>query len=137
MSTNSSPPVSEVEHEAHEGDSPSDARKYIDAVLEQSFRHLFGPTATPEQPRRHDVVSIAKLTSALSGYLPPEEIKDIKAAFHFSDEAHLGQYRQSGEPYITHPVAVAEICAGWNLDNQSIMAAVAAHVMEDKGVTQP
>ena len=96
------------------------ARQYIDAVLEQSFRHLFGPTATPEQPRKHGVVSIAKLTEMLSEYLSPEEIKQVKAGFHFSDEAHLGQYRQSGEPYITHPVAVAEICASWRLDVQAI-----------------
>src|ERR1700709_920367 len=104
MSTTPSPSPSDVESHAddgHDAESPSSARKYIDAVLEQSFRHLFGPTATPEQPRRHDVVSIAKLTAALAAYLSPEEINQIKAAFHFSDEAHLGQYRQSGEPYIT------------------------------------
>ncbi|MGI4813402.1 MAG: RelA/SpoT family protein [Janthinobacterium lividum] len=112
------------------------ARNYIDAVLEQSFRHLFGPTATPEQPRKRDVVSIAKLTGMLSEYLQPSEIKDIKAAFHFSDEAHLGQYRQSGEPYITHPVAVAELCAEWKLDAQSIMAALLHDVMEDQGVAK-
>ncbi|RKP56606.1 RelA/SpoT family protein [Pararobbsia silviterrae] len=112
------------------------ARKYIDAVLEQSFRHLFGPTATPEQPRKHEVVSIAKLTATLSAYLKKNELKEVKAAFHFSDEAHLGQYRQSGEPYITHPVAVAEICADWKLDAQSIMAALLHDVMEDQGVTK-
>jgi len=125
-------------HLEHEQDveAPGPARKYIDAVLEQSFRHLFGPTATPEQPRRHDVVSIAKLTSMLAGYLSPEEIKEVKAAFHFGDEAHLGQYRHSGEPYITHPVAVAETCAGWKLDAQSIMAALLHDVMEDQGVTK-
>src|SRR5476649_2496483 len=121
---------------AHDPDSPSAARKYIDAVLEQSFRHLFGPTATPEKPRRHDVVSIAKLTTELAAYLSPEEIKQVKQAFHFSDEAHLGQYRQSGEPYITHPVAVAEICASWKLDDQSIMAALLHDVIEDQGVTK-
>ncbi|HTR06971.1 MAG TPA: guanosine-3',5'-bis(diphosphate) 3'-pyrophosphohydrolase, partial [Paraburkholderia sp.] len=115
MSTTPSP-ATDVDQEA---ETASPARNYIDAVLEQSFRHLFGPTATPEQPRKHGVVSIANLTAALSGYLTPEEIKEVKAAFHFSDEAHLGQYRQSGEPYITHPVAVAEICAGWKLDAQS------------------
>ncbi|KVH68524.1 guanosine-3',5'-bis(diphosphate) 3'-pyrophosphohydrolase [Burkholderia ubonensis] len=114
----------------------SPARQYIDAVLEQSFRHLFGPTATPEQPRKHGVVSIAKLTAALAEYLAQEEIKEVKAAFHFSDEAHLGQYRQSGEPYITHPVAVAEICAGWKLDAQAVMAALLHDVMEDQGVTK-
>ncbi|KVZ60922.1 RelA/SpoT family protein [Burkholderia ubonensis] len=114
----------------------SPARQYIDAVLEQSFRHLFGPTATPEQPRKHGVVSIAKLTAALAEYLAQGEIKEVKAAFHFSDEAHLGQYRQSGEPYITHPVAVAEICAGWKLDAQAVMAALLHDVMEDQGVTK-
>ncbi|KWF29389.1 RelA/SpoT family protein [Burkholderia pseudomultivorans] len=119
-----------------EATAQSPARQYIDAVLEQSFRHLFGPTATPEQPRKHGVVSIANLTAALAEYLPPEEIKEVKAAFHFSDEAHLGQYRQSGEPYITHPVAVAEICAGWKLDAQAIMAALLHDVMEDQGVTK-
>jgi hypothetical protein len=72
----------------------------------------------------------------LAGYLSPEEIKEVKAAFHFGDEAHLGQYRQSGEPYITHPVAVAETCAGWKLDAQSIMAALLHDVMEDQGVTK-
>ncbi|CAH2804428.1 MAG: Guanosine-3',5'-bis(diphosphate) 3'-pyrophosphohydrolase (EC / GTP pyrophosphokinase (EC, (p)ppGpp synthetase II [uncultured Caballeronia sp.] len=121
---------------AHDADSPSAARKYIDAVLEQSFRHLFGPTATPEKPRSHDVVSIAKLTTELAAYLSPEEIKQVKLAFHFSDEAHLGQYRQSGEPYITHPVAVAEICASWKLDDQSIMAALLHDLIEDQGVTK-
>ncbi|WP_186215849.1 RelA/SpoT family protein [Burkholderia gladioli] len=120
--------------DATEATANSPARQYIDAVLEQSFRHLFGPTATPEQPRKHGVVSIAKLTAALAEYLPPEEIKEVKAAFHFSDEAHLGQYRQSGEPYITHPVAVAEICAGWKLDAQAVMAALLHDVMEDQGV---
>src|SRR5471032_1316043 len=121
---------------AHDADSPSAARKYIDAVLEQSFRHLFGPTATPEKPRRHDVVSITKMTPEVAAYLSPEEIKQVKLAFHFSDEAHLGQYRQSGEPYITHPVAVAEICASWKLDDQSIMAALLHDVIEDQGVTK-
>ena len=128
--------ASPVPHLEHELDAPGAARKYIDAVLEQSFRHLFGPTATPEVPRKHEVVSIAKLTSMLSGYLSPEEIKEVKAAFHFGDEAHLGQYRHSGEPYITHPVAVAEICAGWKLDAQAIMAALLHDVMEDQGVTK-
>lgn len=134
-SASASTDAAHLEHE-HDVEAPGPARKYIDAVLEQSFRHLFGPTATPEQPRRHDVVSIAKLTSMLAGYLSAEEIKEVKAAFHFGDEAHLGQYRHSGEPYITHPVAVAETCAGWKLDAQSIMAALLHDVMEDQGVTK-
>jgi guanosine-3',5'-bis(diphosphate) 3'-pyrophosphohydrolase len=130
------PPASLTETPPPATTKSSAARKYIDAVLEQSFRHLFGPTATPEQPRKAEVVSIANLTGALSGYLSKAELKDIKSAFHFSDEAHLGQYRQSGQPYITHPVAVAEICADWKLDAQSIMAALLHDVMEDQGVSK-
>ncbi|MCP1120085.1 RelA/SpoT family protein [Robbsia andropogonis] len=127
----------ETPSDAANGDMPSSrARTYIDAVLEQSFRHLFGPTATPEQPRKHEIVSIARLTERLSEYLSEAEIREVKAAFHFSDESHLGQYRQSGEPYITHPVAVAEICAGWKLDAQSIMAALLHDVIEDTGVAK-
>lgn len=108
---------------------------FIDAVLEQTYRHLFGPTSQPAAPPRQQVVSIAGLTEKLS-YLKPADMKLVKEAFHFSDEAHLGQYRQSGEPYITHPVAVAEICAGWKLDVQSIMAALLHDVIEDQGVTK-
>ncbi|WP_226806859.1 RelA/SpoT family protein [Candidatus Vallotia cooleyia] len=114
----------------------SSARAYIDAVLEQSYRHLFGPTVTPKQPCKHEAISIEKLTEELSSYMTLDEIHEIKTAFHFSNEAHLGQYRQSGEPYITHPVAVAEICADWKLDSQSIMAALLHDVMEDQGVTK-
>ena len=108
---------------------------FIDAVLEQTYRHLFGPTSQPAAPPRQQVVSITALTEKLS-YLKPADLKLVKEAFHFSDEAHLGQYRQSGEPYITHPVAVAEICAGWKLDVQSIMAALLHDVIEDQGVTK-
>ena len=61
------PPEIELDADSMlDAEKPHAARKYIDAVLEQSFRHLFGPTATPEQPRKHDVVSIAKLTNALA-----------------------------------------------------------------------
>ncbi|MCS6764824.1 MAG: bifunctional (p)ppGpp synthetase/guanosine-3',5'-bis(diphosphate) 3'-pyrophosphohydrolase [Candidatus Protistobacter heckmanni] len=112
--------------------SPS---SFVNAVLELSYRHLFGPTSRPAAPRRQEVVSVTGLSEKLD-YLKPAERKLIKEAFHYSDEAHLGQYRQSGEPYITHPVAVAEICAGWKLDVQSIMAALLHDVIEDKGVTR-
>lgn len=104
----------------------------IDSLLEQSSRHLFGPTSQPIVPPKQQVVSIAGLTEKLS-YLKPKEITQIKRAFQFADAAHLGQYRHSGEPYITHPVSVAELCATWRLDAQSIMAALLHDVMEDSG----
>ncbi|TMS58467.1 RelA/SpoT family protein [Imbroritus primus] len=114
---------------------PKSDNLFIDAVLEQSYRHLFGPTSQPAAPPRQQVVSISALAEKLK-YLKPADIKLVREAFHFSDEAHLGQYRQSGEPYITHPVAVAELCADWMLDAQSIMAALLHDVMEDQGVTK-
>ncbi|CAM3701567.1 RelA/SpoT family protein [Polynucleobacter arcticus] len=107
----------------------------IATLLAQSSRHLFGPTSSPKLPLKHQVISIEGLVSKL-GYLKPDEITLIKKAFHFSDAAHLGQYRHSGEPYITHPVAVAELCATWRLDASSIMAALLHDVIEDTGCTQ-
>jgi GTP pyrophosphokinase len=112
----------------------SDASVIIAAMLEKSSRHLFGPTSAPEFPPKQQVVSLAVLTQKLS-YLKSSELKLVKKAFHFSDEAHLGQYRQSGEPYITHPLAVAELCAEWRLDVYSIMAALLHDVIEDTGRT--
>ncbi|GGC17924.1 guanosine-3',5'-bis(diphosphate) 3'-pyrophosphohydrolase [Oxalicibacterium flavum] len=80
------------------------------------------------------VASVTHLTDRLAEYLTPAELKKVKEAYRFSDEAHLGQMRMSGEPYISHPIAVAEICAEWKLDAQAIMAAFLHDVMEDQGV---
>ena len=60
----------------------------------------------------------------LSGYLKPADIGRIEEAYQFSDAAHQGQQRASGEPYISHPLAVAEILADWQLDAQALMAAL-------------
>ena len=51
------------------------------------------------------------LTDKLSSYLDPKEVDRVKRAYHFSEKCHLGQMRQSGDPYITHPLAVANILA--------------------------
>lgn len=110
-------------------------RYFLDAVWKHSIGYLFCPTATPKQPPQHTVISVASLFEKLTVYLPDNEIQQIKSAFQFSDDTHLGQYRQSGEPYITHPIAVAEMCADWRLDSSAIQAALLHDVMEDKGVT--
>jgi GTP pyrophosphokinase/guanosine-3',5'-bis(diphosphate) 3'-pyrophosphohydrolase len=83
-----------------------------------------------------EVASFAVLQDLL-GYLPKGDLKLVREAFKFADEAHLGQFRASGEPYITHPIAVAGLCAGWRLDAQAIMAALMHDAMEDCGVTKP
>ncbi|PWF42668.1 RelA/SpoT family protein [Massilia glaciei] len=80
------------------------------------------------------VASVTHLSAQLAEYLTPSELKKVKEAYRFSDEKHLGQVRKSGEPYISHPIAVAEICAEWKLDAQAIMAALLHDVMEDQDV---
>jgi len=110
----------------------SSKRSILATLLAHSSRHLFGPTSAPSLPLKHQVVSIEGLLAKLT-YLKPDEVVQIKKAFQFSDAAHLGQYRHSGEPYITHPVAVAELCATWRLDAPSIMAALLHDVIEDTG----
>jgi len=112
-----------------------DAQGILAAILEQSSRHLFGPTSQPAHPPKPQVVSIAGLIEKIS-HLKPDEIALVKKAFQYADSAHLGQYRQSGEPYITHPLAVAELCASWRLDAPSIMAALLHDVIEDTGSTR-
>ncbi len=69
-------------------------------------------------------------------YLSANDIEDIRRAYRFADEAHLGQMRSSGAPYITHPIAVAGLCADWKLDAQALMAALMHDVLEDCGVTK-
>ena len=79
--------------------------------------------------------SFDSLTHKLD-YLDASEIRRVRDAYRFADEAHLGQYRASGEPYITHPIAVAGLCAEWKLDAQAIMAALMHDAMEDCGTTK-
>ncbi|MEO6352442.1 MAG: bifunctional (p)ppGpp synthetase/guanosine-3',5'-bis(diphosphate) 3'-pyrophosphohydrolase [Burkholderiaceae bacterium] len=90
----------------------------------------------PQDGSQHvvDALSITPLTTKLAQYLSPSDLKKVKEAYRFSDEMHLGQMRKSGEAYISHPIAVAEICAEWKLDAQAIMAALLHDVMEDQDV---
>ncbi len=76
------------------------------------------------------------LDQARFGYLKPGDVERIAEAYRFSGAAHAGQRRQSGEPYISHPLAVAEILAGWHLDGQALQAALLHDVMEDTAVTK-
>jgi GTP diphosphokinase / guanosine-3',5'-bis(diphosphate) 3'-diphosphatase len=69
------------------------------------------------------------------GYLKPKDIDRLADAYRFSEAAHAGQTRQSGDPYISHPLAVAEILAEWHLDGQTLMAALLHDVTEDTSVT--
>lgn len=90
--------------------------------------------AKPAEPTHTGVASTSALSARLSEYMSATDLKQVKEAYRFSDEMHLGQVRKSGEPYISHPIAVAEICAEWKLDVQAIMAALLHDVMEDQDV---
>ena len=72
----------------------------------------------------------------MAGYLKPEDIAQLESAYHFSEAAHEGQFRKSGEPYISHPLAVADILAQWHLDPQALTAALLHDVTEDTAVTK-
>jgi guanosine-3',5'-bis(diphosphate) 3'-pyrophosphohydrolase len=69
-------------------------------------------------------------------YLPPEEVELVEEAYRFSEAAHRGQKRQSGEPYITHPLAVAGEIAEWQMDVEGVIAALLHDVMEDTPVSK-
>jgi len=79
---------------------------------------------------------IAEFTRHLGNYLPPPDIALVERAFEFSESAHRGQFRKSGEPYITHPLAVASILSQWRLDAHGLAAALLHDVTEDTTITK-
>lgn len=74
------------------------------------------------------------LEARLTQYLNTQQIRQVSRAYYFAEQAHAGQCRRSGEPYIIHPLAVANILADMNLDHQSLMAAMLHDVIEDTGI---
>ncbi|MGL4898454.1 MAG: HD domain-containing protein, partial [Shewanella sp.] len=76
------------------------------------------------------------LKESASGYLEPEQVELLKQAYQVARDAHEGQMRTSGEPYITHPVAVARILAEMRLDHETLMAALLHDTIEDTEVTR-
>ena len=109
----------------------------------RSFAAELLPAALSLRQRGFDVDALPKTTPATFAelaerlsYLGKAEQRQVREAFKFADEAHLGQFRADGQPYITHPIAVAGLCAAWRLDAQAIMAALMHDAMEDCGVTK-
>lgn len=77
-----------------------------------------------------------ELRKALVEYLDDEQIELVYQAYLIARQAHKGQKRRSGEPYITHPVAAAVILANLRMDQQTIMATLLHDVIEDTSVTK-
>lgn len=80
------------------------------------------------------MLTIDSLSHRLSSYLEPEQISCVKRAYYYAEQAHYGQFRRSGEAYVTHPLAVANILASMHMDHQSLMAAMLHDVIEDTGI---
>jgi guanosine-3',5'-bis(diphosphate) 3'-pyrophosphohydrolase len=122
----------------------ADAARYIQgmgAALKPST-----PDKSHKQGGRSDATTLAAANAAAASfaglverldYLSASDLEQVRLAYRFADEAHLGQLRNSGEPYITHPIAVALQCAEWKLDAQALMAALMHDAMEDCGISKP
>ena len=105
---------------------------FLPAAL-QGFQR--GPANAREASPEPNAASYAALTEKLA-YLPKGDLRQVRLAYKFADEAHLGQFRADGQPYITHPIAVAALCADWRLDAQAIMAALMHDTIEDQGISK-
>ncbi len=104
--------------------------------MPKTAKHLpaepFQPVAPPLLPADCDS---SQLTILLKAYLTQAEIDQVWEAYRFSERAHKGQVRRSGEPYISHPVAVACILANLHLDVPTLLAALLHDVVEDTGIS--
>lgn len=91
---------------------------------------LFTPTQAPA------LVTASELVDRCRQYMSNADVEKVREAFRYADAAHLGQYRKSGEPYITHPIAVASILASWKMDACTIQAGLMHDVLEDTGTSK-
>ncbi len=95
------------------------------------------PLRAPDDLATGGSALAAPLLATIRRYNPDADFAMLQAACDVAEEAHRGQLRDAGDPYITHPVAVAEILAGYRLDDATIATALLHDVIEDTGVTRP
>ncbi|MGB0732300.1 MAG: RelA/SpoT family protein [Pontibacterium sp.] len=81
------------------------------------------------------MLEIDDLSERLTDYLEPIQIQEVRRAYFYAEQAHDGQRRKSGEPYVTHPLAAAAVLANMHMDHQSLMAALLHDVIEDTQIT--
>ena len=77
--------------------------------------------------------NLNKLTKNLGKYLDQDQLEQVKKAYFFAANAHSGQFRVSGDPYVSHPLAVAEILGKLKMDQDCLSAAMLHDVIEDSG----
>ncbi|NCC28932.1 MAG: RelA/SpoT family protein [Gammaproteobacteria bacterium] len=100
-------------------------------VVAPASLHPVQPVAEDADPTPVARYLISDLCAYLETYLPPEQVSEFYRAYLFGAEAHEGQSRKSGEPYIYHPVAVARILAEMHMDYKCLIAALLHDVIED------
>ncbi len=88
--------------------------------------------STADEP----VLTILSLAEKIAGYLDADQVRQVKRAYYFAEQAHESQIRRSGEPYVTHPLAVANILSDMHMDHESLQAAMLHDVIEDTGVSK-
>jgi guanosine-3',5'-bis(diphosphate) 3'-pyrophosphohydrolase len=82
------------------------------------------------------VTTIDSLATRLSTYLEGEQVNLVRRAYYYAEQAHDGQFRRSGDAYVTHPLAVAGILSEMHMDPQSLVAAMLHDVIEDTGISK-
>ena len=119
------------------------ASDIVSLIRQSIFQESTPPRATTEealplvtQTKKAGIATAASLIELCQSYLSNADIERIRAAYRYADDAHLGQIRKSGEPYITHPIAVASILAEWHLDAPTIQAGLMHDVLEDTGTSK-
>ncbi|REK51196.1 MAG: bifunctional (p)ppGpp synthetase/guanosine-3',5'-bis(diphosphate) 3'-pyrophosphohydrolase, partial [Bacteroidetes bacterium] len=107
------------------------------SLTDVSRRLRLQTTSRPQLlPTHNQRQSLTGFEDVLNSYLPPEQVSTIKRAYYYAEQAHYGQARRTGEPYVTHPLAVATVLARMHMDHESIMAALLHDVIEDTGVSK-
>lgn len=123
-------PTQNVRHEGDYDEAYLD-RRADEIVSDDADLPLYTPVG-----KATAIATSAQLLARCRQYLSESDVSRIQAAFCYADDAHLGQFRKSGEPYITHPLAVATILAEWHLDAATICAGLMHDVLEDTGVAK-
>ena len=82
------------------------------------------------------MMTISNFTNDLNDYMGNAQVDLVRRAYFYAEQAHDGQFRRSGEHYVSHPLAVAEILRAMHMDHQSLVAAMLHDVIEDTGITK-
>jgi guanosine-3',5'-bis(diphosphate) 3'-pyrophosphohydrolase len=105
--------------------APASESRFVSALAEKSSQSEIAAPAT-----------LDSLTELLKTYLSDQQVDKVREAHDYAKAAHEGQFRRTGHPYITHPLAVAQILASMHMDHRTVMAALLHDVIEDTRVAK-